>query len=92
MLFQLEQQGFCCLYHNIPSSNYHCKIVTGGNQENIELTMSEIAKSQHHGILFSAVDGRFPVRGEVMPMTTYEKVALVLAFLQVLVAILALLK
>lgn len=49
-------------------------------------------KSQRHGILFSAVDGRFPVRGEVMPMTTYEKVALVLAFLQVLVAILALLK
>ena len=44
LLFQLEQQGFCCLYHNISSSNYHYKIVTGGNQENIELTMSEIAK------------------------------------------------
>ena len=49
-------------------------------------------KSQRHGILFSAVDGRFPIHGEVMPMTTYEKVALVLASLQLLAAILALLK
>lgn len=49
-------------------------------------------KSQLHGILFSAVDGRFPVHGEVMPMTTYEKLALVLAFLQLLAALLALLK
>ena len=49
-------------------------------------------KSQLHGILFSAVDGRFPTHGEVMPMTTYEKVALVLASLQLLAAILALFK
>ncbi len=49
-------------------------------------------KSQRHGILFSAVDGRFPTHGEVMPMTTYEKVALVLASLQLLAAILALFK
>ena len=44
------------------------------------------------GILVSAVDGRFPIHGEVMPMTTYEKVALVLASLQLLAAILALFK
>lgn len=31
------------------------------------------------------------LQGEVMPMTTYEEAALVLAFLQLLVAILALL-
>lgn len=30
--------------------------------------------------------------GEVMPMTTYEEAALVLAFLQLLVALLALLR
>ena len=52
----------------------------------------KMQKSQRHGILFSAVDGRFPIHGEVMPMTTYEKVALVLASLQLLAAILALLK
>ena len=37
-------------------------------------------------------DGRFPLAGEVMSMTTYEKLALVLAFLQLLLAFLALLK
>ena len=49
-------------------------------------------KSQRHDTPISAVDGRFPVQGEVMPMTTYEKAALVLAFLQLLAALLALLK
>ena len=52
----------------------------------------KMQKCQRHGILFSAVDGRFPVQGEVMPMTTYEKAALALAFLQLLAALLALLK
>ena len=52
----------------------------------------KMQKCQRHGILFSAVDGRFPIHGEVMPMTTYEQLALVLAFLQLLVALLALLK
>jgi len=33
-----------------------------------------------------------PLVGEVMSMTTYEKLALVLAFLQLLLAFLALLK
>ena len=37
-------------------------------------------------------DGRFPLAGEVMSMTTYEKLALVLALLQLLLAFLALLK
>ncbi|WP_427878640.1 hypothetical protein [Selenomonas bovis] len=51
-----------------------------------------LKKSQSNAKLFMAVDGRFPVRGEVVPMTLYEKLALVLTTLQLIAAILALLK
>lgn len=51
-----------------------------------------LKKSQSNAKLFTAVDGRFPVRGEVVPMTLYEKLALVLTSLQLIAAILALLK
>ena len=51
-----------------------------------------LKKGQHRAILLMRSDGRFPVRGEVMSMTTFEKLALLLAFLQFVVTLLALLK
>ena len=51
-----------------------------------------LKKCQHHAILLMRSMVGSSTRGEVMSMTTYEKLALVLAFLQLVLALLALLK